>query len=233
MGDLETVKKQEVTTVFSEPWLVNLRRALGTTQGRPVLQMGMEITPDQREAINQKLLTLRQQITVSGPTEREQIGRELLSLITAFPTDVKGNEAAALRISAYSDAIGDAPAWAVYQARLKIVRGEVEWGNRSFAPSPPQVAEFVQAELRLLKKDLTDLGQLAAVEKVKVISPEVRKKVHEGLKELGDKLGGRQLPPAVVAEAAEAALRQRATKLGLDPDATMAALPDAPDRSSL
>lgn len=213
-------------TPFSEPWLINLRRAMGRRGTTPILMTGFAISRAEHEAIRNQRSTLARR-TTSGANDRPAIGVELAKLIAAFPTQDPGMTAS-LRIEAYSDALHDAPAWAVHEARLRIVRGAVEGLDKRFAPTPPQLAEIVAGILRPLRDDLSTLCELEAIGVIEEPSEEERARVASGFVALAEELGKESA--ATVAARARASLETRAGAMGLDRSA-IDALPDAPPRS--
>ena len=146
----------------SEKWLDNLRRAMGRSNGRPILMGGVTISKKQHEAIKSRQLTLRKAITADA-SDRPATGAEIARLLAAFPATDAGMSTA-LRVEAYSDALGTAPAWAVYEARLKVVRGETKGLDQRFMPTPPQFANLVREILRPWQAELADLTCLVSID---------------------------------------------------------------------
>lgn len=145
-----------------------------------------------------------------------------------------------LRVDAYFEALGDFPAWAVQDARLKINSGTVTDINKAFAPTPAQFADVVRNifdppnpfrtrlgdELRAEKRQRTlgietTVDQPAALERGRVIKgfddlkAEIKAKVDAG-------------KPLRSGANPEASLRRHAANLGIDYDTAMSAIPDAP-----
>ena len=213
-------------TPFSEPWLSNLRRGLGRTGNHPMLMAGFTMTAEQRRTIERRRSILVKAIT-AGPDDRPLIGVELAKLLAGFANQDPGL-LVALRIAAYADAFGNAPAWAVREARLRLMEGRVvlsDW-NRSFAPSPVQFGEVVRDVLRSYRDDLADLTALAAVEPTLEPSAEEREHVGARMDELARALSGlRTDREATRRQAAENALRASAVALGLPSD-TLDRIPD-------
>jgi hypothetical protein len=118
------------------------------------------------------------------PDDRRAIAEEIASLLTAFPRRDDGDADLTLRISAYFDAIEDAPAWAVRQARLRIIRGEVGSLDTRFAPTPPQFAETVRRLLEPLRGDLADLERLSTAVAEHEPAPDEKARVAEGFAKL-------------------------------------------------
>jgi hypothetical protein len=94
-----------------------------------------------------------------------------------------------MRIEAYFDALGAAPAWAVREARLQIIRGDTDL-DRRFAPTPPQLADIVKTILRPFRDDLALLESLGEIEPNVEPRPEERVRVGEGMDELKTELRG-------------------------------------------
>lgn len=179
----KATESQAPTSPFSLPSLANLRRAMGWVNGKPTLMGGFKISPDQHRQIEASISTFRRQLS-AGPSERQAIGLELAKLLTAFPIQGQDGISADMRIDAYIDAIGIAPAWAVREARLKVVRGEVPDLNKNFAPTPPAFADIVKAVLRPLRVDLGDLEALGRIEPDHEPTPEERARVAQAVDDL-------------------------------------------------
>lgn len=213
------------TMPFSEPWLTNLRRGLGRVGTIPTLMSGFGLSRAQKAEIESRLSTYRRQIT-GGSEQRPAIGASLAKLLAAFPTQDPGLTAT-MRVQAYSDAIEDAPAWAVEEARLQFVQGKVGDHNGNFAPTPPHFARVVRAILKPYQAEMHDLAALAMVEPYDPPSAEERARVGKRMDELAA-----SLQPAVEDRHAGAVngLEQRAKELGL-PENILDTLPDAPARS--
>lgn len=229
-------ESQNPTTPFSEPLLSNLRRGMGWVSGRPILMAGFTMTPMLSRQIQARLLTFRQQIT-GGPQDRQAIGIELAKLLAAFPTQDQGDTPAGMKIAAYSDALGGAPEWAVREARLKVVRGDVAGINKNFAPTPPVFADVVKEILRPYRSDLADLEALSKVEPTFDPSPEERARVADGFGKLKAELPSGQARAAksdmALAKLAEENLRTTLRGLSKSPeeiDEVMNSLRDAPAR---
>jgi hypothetical protein len=122
----------------------------------------------------------------AGPGERKAILTELAKMFAAFPAQEQSDIPTSLRMDAYLEAIGLKPAWAVREARLRVIRGETDLSTR-FAPTPPQLALEVSAVLRPLQDDLVDLDRLSVAEVYEqdpVPAPEERALVAEGFQRL-------------------------------------------------
>ena len=175
------------TTPFSQPWLSNLRRGMGREGGTPTLMAGFSLTTQDLKKIQQTILNYRRQIT-AALSERPAIAAELAKLVSAFPMQGQSDSPVSLRVEAYFEALGMAPAWAVREARLRVVRGQEPTLNKSFAPTPPELAEIVRAILRPHRNDLADLETLAQIEPTFDPSPEERARVGERVEELRGEL---------------------------------------------
>lgn len=108
------------------------------------------------------------------------IGAEITQLLGAFPAQPGAEPDMRLRIQAYFEALGDAPAWAVQQARLQVIRGDAPGLDRRWAPTPPQFAKLVRDQLAPFEADLAELRALAKAGSAPdepQASPEQRKRV--------------------------------------------------------
>lgn len=178
------VEIQVPTTPFSAPWLQRLRRGMGTINGKPALMSGMEPTAQERAQIPALTSTLRRQLS-AGPGDGRLVAIEVGKLLTAFPHRDAGDADMAARADAYFDALAEAPAWAVRQARLKVISGEYVGSlDARFAPTSPQFAGIVRGILKPLKDDLGDLERLASATAEHEPSAEERERVKEGFAKL-------------------------------------------------
>ena len=84
---------------------------------------------------------------------------ELAKLFAAFPAQTQNDGATRLRMEAYFEAIGDLPAWAIAEARRRIIRGETLLDLR-FAPSPPQLSVIARAVVTPYRMALADLERI-------------------------------------------------------------------------
>ena len=210
------------TTPFSAPWLSRFRKSFGTITGKPTLMSGMEPTDSERQQIPVLASNLKRRLT-AAPGDRALIAVELAKLLAAFPAQAQSDAPASLRIEAYFEAIGDAPAWAVQQARLRIIRGEVGSLDTRFAPGPAQVAVVLRDLLSSLRNDLIDLERLSAAVVEHVPTPEERARVAAKFAEFrstfptADRREAQTA--AAMASAADTALRQRLRDNGMDDEA--------------
>lgn len=226
------------TTPFSQPWLSNLRRGMGREGGKPTLMSGFSLTTQDLEKIRQTISNYRRQIT-AAPGERPAIAAELAKLVSAFPMQGQSDSPVSLRVEAYFEALGMAPAWAVREARLRVVRGQEPTLNKSFAPTPPELAEIVRSILRPHRNDLADLETLAQIEPTFDPSPEERARVAEGFDKLKAELPSGQAraskSDSALAKLAEENLRTTLRGLGKSSEEieeVMNSLRDAPARDT-
>jgi hypothetical protein len=187
----------------------------------------MEPTDSERQQIPALLSSLKQRLS-AAPGDRQLIAAELAKLLAAFPAQAQSDAPASLRIEAYFEAVGDAPAWAVQQARLRIIRGEVGSLDTRFAPNPPQLAAVVRDLLSSLRNDLADLERLSAAVVEHVPTPEERARVAAKFAELKQTFpsGAKReaQTAAAMASAADTALRQRLRDNGMTEEAIDAAM---------
>lgn len=120
---------------------------------------GFTITPDQRRALETWMTTLKSRLRC-GATDTRDKAVELAKLTTAFPTQGQDATSSELRIEGYFEALSGLPAWAVADARGRIIRGETMLDAR-FAPTPPQLADIVRKIVQPLERDLRDLADIA------------------------------------------------------------------------
>lgn len=175
------------TTHFSAPWLADLRRSLRTDdRGKPTLPASLR--PDQRRTIL-ALGSILGRMLSADTEDLPLIGVEIAKLLAAFPVQATGSDVSAdLRVDAYAEAIGAAPAWAVQRARLRVVRGEVEGLDPRWCPTPPQFALLVRAELETPKRELADLRAIAMAQPAdEPVPPEVRERRAAELQALAEK----------------------------------------------
>lgn len=143
--------------------------------------------------------------------------------MAAFPFRDAGDVDMATRADAYFEALDNCPAWAIQQARLKVVRGEVGSLDTRFAPTPPQFAELVRSLTQPLRDDLVALERLSAAVVEHVPTPEERARVAAKFAELKQTFpsGAKReaQTAAAMASAADTALRQRLRDNGMDDEA--------------
>jgi len=102
---------------------------------------------------------------VLGAAEAQQIKTAIVGLLVAFPAggSVSGGVAAA-RTAMYEAALAGLPLWAIRRAAERFMRGEIERDNHTFAPSPPEWAKAVQAELRPFREQAITIGKVLGAE---------------------------------------------------------------------
>lgn len=126
--------------------------------GRPVLMSGTTMTAETVAQIKAEAMWLRRYL-IGAPDERKAILVELAKMMASFPMQEQGAGAAGARADAYLEALGNSPAWAVREARLRVLRGETDLDQR-YAPTPPQLASEVRRILEPFRDDLADLEKL-------------------------------------------------------------------------
>jgi hypothetical protein len=163
-----------------------LRAALGSENGRPILMSGLRPTDYQMRHIEAEMTRLNRTLSPQHDN-RERTSVELARLFAAFPAAAQSEMPATLRMEAYFEALANAPAWAVGEARARILRGEVLLGHR-FAPTPPELAHVVRLVLRPIRADIDDLARIIKASTARSPSDAERKRVNEGFVKLGDEL---------------------------------------------
>lgn len=170
------------TTPFSTPWLGNLRRALGTTAGKPVLMTGFTITEAERRQIDQAISTLDRRLS-ADENDGPMIGVELARMLAAFPAQEQGFSAA-MRIEGYQRVLSAMPLWVVAEACDRVVNGLEHGLDKRFAPSPPQMAEIARNALRPLREDLATLRMIAMADLPDAENETDRERVSAGFERL-------------------------------------------------
>ncbi len=144
--------------------------------------MGRSQLPEwQKRYIEVLIQDMRDRLSPSS--DRKELAMEVAKLMAAFPSQSFADSPAALRIQAYFEALADAPVWAVADARLRILRGEITLGHR-FCPTPPELAAIVRVVLRPLRADLDDLRKILAAAEDRETTPEERQRVAAGWQKL-------------------------------------------------
>lgn len=176
-------------TPFSVPWLVSLRNALGTVNGRPALMAGLSPTEFQRQHITAEISRLQGLLSPSG---RQSMATELARLMTAFPATSadQSDVPADLRAQAYFEALDGIPAWAIAEARGVIFRGEAPNVSPRFAPTPPEFRRVCEAVLRPIRGDLSMLLAIRDAIDKREPTIEERERVSRGLDDLVAELVG-------------------------------------------
>lgn len=189
------------TKPFSDPLLASLRNAVGWAAGRPILMSGFTITPDQRRRLEAWMTTLKSRLRCDATDTRDK-AVELAKLTTAFPMQGQDATSSELRIEGYFEALAGLPAWAVAEARARIIRGETMLDAR-FAPTPPQLADIVRMVVKPLECDLRDLADIARadIEFKEPTKPE-HDRVMNGFEKLKFDLAKSSSPPSTEAAAA-------------------------------
>jgi hypothetical protein len=151
------------------PSLAKLERLLGTTQwpGQPMrlnFPSGMELKPEQRKEIEQRIAEL-QRLTTGAHLPADECSKARLSLLTnlllGYPaTGGSGDRAAEARAGFYLDAVGDVAPWALDAAIKRWARGDVENANVDFAPSPGALRRLCDTELAPFADQICQLRRL-------------------------------------------------------------------------
>lgn len=99
--------------------------------------------------------TLNQQIGVLTeklhPVTEEQVARSIKSLIASglpLPSSMQPDKAPDI----YGFALAGVPSYGLQKAIAKVIRGEYDI-NRSFAPTPPELAAMARAEAKVIRDD--------------------------------------------------------------------------------
>lgn len=102
---------------------------------------------------------------VLGAAEPRQIKLAIAGLLVAFPSGgAVTADVATARIAMYEAALAGLPLWAIRRAAERFMRGQIERDNHTFAPSPPEWAKAVQAELRPFREQAITIGKVLGAE---------------------------------------------------------------------
>lgn len=145
--------------------------------------------------------------------------------MTAFPAPAGTDEVGAkLRAKQYLAAVADAPVWAMRQARLQLVRGEIDWLDKAYCPTPPQLAAVVNNLVSPFRVELNDLIGLSKATTEEVIDEEAAGRIGQGLAELAE-----SMRPDKDKRTPVEALQEITTREGVQVDvaAELAKLPEA------
>ena len=144
-------------TPFSTPWLRELRRGLGETNGKPVLMAGFQVTADQRTKIEAAIVRMRAHLTPG----REDVEHSamLVGRVLAPYRERDKSTSTMLAADVYIEAIAGQPSWAVDAACKRFNAGRTKL-DAAFPPMPAQLAELVYDEAAPARRDLTDLERL-------------------------------------------------------------------------
>jgi hypothetical protein len=134
---------------------------------------------------------LRSLITSAG--QRDEIAVELAKMLAAFPAASQSDAPTKLRMQAFFEALGDAPLWAISDARQRVIGGQAGLDQR-FAPTPPQFAETVRAILKPYRDDLRDMEAIAGAANEQEPTAQERGRVTEGFQKLQADLGAIRAP---------------------------------------
>lgn len=158
--DITTATGDALTTRSSEAWQKQLRRGLGSENGKPILMTGITISSLQAQSLTERRGYLERRLT-AAQDERDKavsIGK----LLSAFAIGNQSDGAAELRGEAYMDAVADAPAWAVETVRRAIIQGKTDLDMR-FAPTPPQVAAKVRMLLEPIEREKREIDAILQI----------------------------------------------------------------------
>lgn len=165
-----------------------------------------------------------------GVTDDRIKAVELARLTAAFLQQGQDQVSADLRVEAYFAALDGLPAWAVSEARQRVVNGETAYG-RPWGPGPVEFADLVRGVLRPLADDLRDVRTLLRAEAQEIAPPpEEYARVSLGFDDLRASFGGRGTAHHEH-EDALSGLARRARENGLELETALAGIPDAKERA--
>lgn len=123
----------------------------------------MTLSPIQRRAVERRIGELEDLV---APSDAKSIGREVAQLVAFYATGRTDEQAVALKIAVYVEALAGMPSWAVAEARRRWFRGELPGGDQNFQP-PPAVMRAGVDGLRCVA-----LGQASALRRLLAAEPE-------------------------------------------------------------
>jgi hypothetical protein len=183
------------TTPFSAPWLLALKRGIGTCNGQPMLPAGVSLTADQHRQIWAMIDQYRSRLEPQ-PGNHRLVAVVLAKLLAAFPAQGQSDVPAEQRMDAYFEALHGVPAWAADEARKAIITGSVPDLSGIWAPTPPQFAKVARAMLEGSRRTLAELERIAAAKAYEDIDQGVRERVSDGWGKLRADLIADRLKPA-------------------------------------
>ncbi len=169
------------TIPFSVPWLRSLRTALGREGNRPVLMCGLPLPDWQISHIEDQIRHLQDRLIPS--IDRREIAVELAKLLACFPSQAQSDSPANLRMEGYFEALSGVPAWAVAEARGRILRAEITLGH-NFCPTPPELARAVKLVVQPVRADLDSLRRILAAATSQDVTVAERDRVAAGWRKL-------------------------------------------------
>lgn len=208
---------------FSKEWLSQLRKGLGSINGKPALMSGFSVTGEQARQIEDAISRLKASLL----PDRDDIRAKavlIARLLSGFPAQQLEQDT---RAEAYFSALEGLPSWAVERAVGKVNRGEAGLDTR-FAPSPAQMAVEVRKVTLPIRDDLATLERLKVAVGERDPDPAEKARVSAGFDDL---LATFRRTRSKEADARES-LEQRCHDLGIDPSA-IDAVPNQPERKQV
>ena len=124
-----------------------------------------------------------------GPDDGQAKAVEIAKLTMAFPSQGQEGVPNDLRAGAYFDALDGLPAWAVADARRKVVAGRTPYGD-PWAPTPAQLRKLVSEILTPLRGELHVLESIEAAEQESKPSDAERRRVIAQMDQFRAELAG-------------------------------------------
>jgi hypothetical protein len=186
-----------------------------------------KLSESERRTIKGHISILKSRLSC-GATDDKAKAVELARLVTAFPQQGQDQVSADLRAETYFEALDGLPAWAVAEARRRIVAGSTPFG-RPWGPGPIEFSDLVREVVKPVKQDLIDLELIdLAAPPEDMPSEESKQRVAAMVDQFKADLGAKTA--ATQHRAAVAGLEAKAVALGL-PSNILDTIPDAPERT--
>lgn len=157
---------------FSDPSLASLRNALGWVGGKPILMGNRRVTEAEMRTIKGHISILSRSLSCGAADDKVK-AVEIAKMSMTFPQQGMDDVSLDLRNESYFEALVGLPAWAVAEARRRIVTGSTAFG-RPWGPGPIEFADMVRDVLKPVRADLNDLRTIESVDPWHEPTPEER-----------------------------------------------------------
>jgi len=135
-----------------------------------------QVLEARREALNAALT----------PADPDFIGRSISALKSAFPYRNEDSSDVEKVKRLYIAALQSFPEWAISEACRRFLEGRV--GNRTFAPTPPELAAECRSILVAVHEEAGKIDRILEAQVYRLPSPEQQRRIEEGFAKLRDEL---------------------------------------------
>lgn len=123
----------------------------------------MTTLPTTQQTLQHQISVLTEQLAPASDTEIFMAVRTLMAAGLALPSGMQQDKAPEI----YAHAMSGISVYGIHRATEKLLRGEYDI-NRSFVPTPPELAAICRAETRVIRDDRARLqDRLATLESLK------------------------------------------------------------------